>query len=686
MRNYSLLYILPPYAIGLVLYTLDSSLVDIILPLSFAMLLCFWLLRKRRNIWISFEIVCVFLFLGLGVWNAGRIDVRNNLYHYTNRIQDTRNLSFEVSERLRSNRHYHRYYVDILQINDTSCSGRLLLHITKDSLTPVLPISNRYFIPKSLQEIRTLNTPWQFDYRAYLAQRGIYHQLYAGKEELRSLPNPSRSLQGQADVLRNRIIDSLKRHRFEGEELQVVKALLLGQRQDIDPTTYQNYADAGAIHILAISGLHVGIIWLLLDFFLLPLQLLRRGRLLKLGLILLLLWSFAFIAGLSPSIARAVTMFSAIAVAKTLRREVTTTDALLVSMLLLLLVKPSFLYELGFQMSYLAVFAIVWLQPKIAAWWKPKIGIVKKLWQLFTVTLSAQLGVLPLSLYYFHQFPGLFFISNLVILPFLGVLLSFGILTLFLATIGMLPSLLASGYREAIQLLNDFIGWVAQQESFLFTNIPFPLSTLLMSYLVIVVFGIVLHKKQFRYVIAFGATVLLLQIHFFYLKYSDQENQHFYILHQSRATFLLERKASRLTTYSTLSDSALTGHYQIKSYATQHPFDRSEYKKRKLENVYQLHNGEHLLVVDSSAVYQLSYLKEPAVLLTQSPKINLNRLLDHLQPRLIIADGNNYRSYVARWKASCLKRNIPFHDTAEKGAYLVESYDQDLNLYWKFSR
>lgn len=223
---------------------------------------------------------------------------------------------------------------------------------------------------------------------------------------------------GLASNFRESIISKLKKENFGEEELGVIQALLLGKRDDISENTYNNYTNAGAVHILAVSGLHVGIILLLLEFFLSPLARLPKGKTLKLLLVVLLLWGYAFVAGLSPSIVRAVTMFSFVAYALYLNRPANSFNIIALSMLFILLVKPLFLFQVGFQMSYAAVFAIVWIYPKLQKFWFPDNFIIRKTWQLLSVSAAAQLGVLPISLFYFHQFPALFFISNLLIIPF----------------------------------------------------------------------------------------------------------------------------------------------------------------------------------------------------------------------------------------------------------------------------
>src|SRR5690606_28659319 len=269
-----------------------------------------------------------------------------------------------------------------------------------------------------------------------------------------------------------------------------------------------------------------------------PLENLKKGKFIKLILILLLLWSFAIIAGLSASVVRAVTMFSFVAYAMHIKRATNIYNILATSMFFLLLFKPSFLFDVGFQLSYTAVFAIVWIQPVIFKWWAPKLRPVNYLWQLFTVTIAAQIGIIPLSLYYFHQFPGLFFVSNLVIIPFLGIILGFGILVIVLALLNILPGFIADFYGSIIATMNHFIAWIARQEDFLFRDINFNWLLLITSYIFVICFVLMLRQFHPKRIIAVLVSVLILQITFIYNKYESQKNDRFIVFHKNRKNLL----------------------------------------------------------------------------------------------------------------------------------------------------
>ena len=378
------------------------------------------------------------------------------------------------------------------------------------------------------------------------------------------------------------------------------------------------------------------------------------------------LWCFALLAGLSASVVRAVTMFSFVAYALYLNRPSNTFNILALSMFfILLLFNPMLLFQVGFQMSYAAVFAIVWVYPMLQRFWYPKNKIIRKIWQLLSVSIAAQLGVLPISLFYFHQFPGLFFISNLLVVPFLGILLAGGILVLVLGFLNALPNFLVDWYGKMIGMMNTVIEWVAQQEVFIFKNISFDGVQLVLAYGIIITLLIALMKPSFKKVLTFLIVVIGFQLWVFYLAVGIAKKERLLVLHQTKNAILLHQKGNQLTIHSTKPDKA---DRLLEDFVIGERIEKSTYKK--LKNNYQF-NSKQLIIIDSTGVYP-SDKKPEYLLLTQSPRLHLERLLDSIQPKNILADGSNYSSAIERWRRTCSKRKLPFYYTGEKGAYYFE--------------
>ena len=538
--------------------------------------------------------------------------------------------------------------------------------MARDSISTPLQVDDKVVLLANLDDIDPPLNPHQFDYKDYLKKQGIHNQLSVQSNAILHVNKSSSSLYGLAMNTREHLISNLSEESYGEDVFGVIQALLLGKREDISEETYTNYKNAGAVHILAVSGLHVGVLLFLFQFVLQPLTYHPKGETIRLVFVVLLLWGYAFLAGLSPSVVRAVTMFSFVAYAQYLNRPTNSFNIIALSMLFILLVKPLYLFQVGFQMSYAAVFAIVWIYPKLQRFWFPDQFLMRKIWQLLSVSLAAQIGVLPISLFYFHQFPSLFFVSNLLIIPFLGVILGIGILTLFLSLLNMLPQVLVIAYNSIIKVMNSIIAWVAHQESFVFKEIPLDGIQMTLLYLTLIGLVLFLSKTTFKNIMVLGCGIVGLQAYGLWSELQIRNNHSFIVGHSSKTPVLLHQNGRHLTSFAldSVKVEKIVTTLKVGEHleTTQHEI---------LRNTLQV-GTRNIYRVDSFAIFPPQ--KDVEVLwLSESPKINLERWLDSLQPKMVIMDGSNYRTYSARWKKSCKNKKIPFHDTREKGAYIFNS-------------
>ena len=622
-----------------------------------------------KHIWIGLLIFITTTSIGVLTVNINnQLNFKN---HYSKQkiiaFDTLYTIQFRIREVLKPSLFHNKYIVDVLKINDESVTGKSLLNVEKDSTTSNLNVDDILITRSSFKDINTPLNPHQFNYKNYLQKQHVYHQLYNANTEVLKISTNKHTLFGYASKLREHINKNLKQSNFKADELAIINALLLGQRQDISKDIYDSYSQAGVIHILAVSGLHVGIILLLLNFIFKPIEYVKFGKYIKILIIVLLLWSFAIVAGLSASVTRAVTMFSIVAIGLNLKRPTNIYNTLAISIFILLLFKPLFLLDVGFQLSYLAVFAIVTIQPLIYKLWNPKLKIIDYLWQIFTVTLAAQFGVIPISLYYFHQFPGLFFISNVVIIPFLGFILGFGIFIIILALLNILPSILANIYGNIIGFMNDFVVWVSRQEQFLFKNISFGILEVIISYLFMVSAINLYKKRNYKSIMFFLISIICVQGVFIYNKHQVTTNK-FIVFHKSRFSMIAMKENNQLLLYSNLNKASIENNSTITNFKVGEHI--AETILDSLKSIYKL-NNKNLLVIDSLGIYNVKSFKPNIILLRNAPKINLRRLIDSLHPELIISDGSNYKTYQKRWSLTCETKKIPFHQTNKKGAFVL---------------
>jgi competence protein ComEC len=611
--------------------------------------------------------LCSFLvFFLIGVSAVFINNKTNYQNHYKSYLNSNAQVTLKVAKILKSGMYAHKFEADVIQVDTLKTKGTILLNIFKDSFSSTLKVDEILVTKALFTEIKPPLNPHQFNYKLYLAKQGIHQQLFLEKSDYISLDFDGLSLVGFSAKFRDLVQEALSKYHFKPDELAVINALLLGQRQDISKDLREQYSNAGAIHILAVSGLHVGIILLILSLLLKPVERFKNGNFIKSLLIIGILWMFAFVAGLSASVVRAVTMFTFLAIGNAFQRKKVTEFSLISSMFFLLLVKPLFLFDVGFQLSYLAVFGIIWVQPKLYKIYTPTYKIEHKIWQLITVSMAAQIGVLALSLYYFHQFPGLFMLSNLVIIPCLGAILIGGILIIFMALLGGLPQFLASIYGFIISLMNSFVRWISKQEYFLFKDISLSFLMMIATY-VLLVFGIrFLMKKAPQKAIYFLVSVLLFQGVILFEKYQKNAKKELIVFHKTRKSALGLRNSGVVNIYHTIDSLEVENLNMFQSYTV------GENIKpifiNQFSDVFRFKNKD-VLVIDSLGVYEVKGLEKPIVLMRNSPKLNMERLIKTMNPSHIIADGSNYKSYVNRWRMSAKKLKIPFHDTGEKGAF-----------------
>jgi competence protein ComEC len=641
----------------------------ILILLSFAAFLGTFILSKKDFSQKTYFGICLY-FLSFFIGVTTQV-IHTDYFRKSNYIHQIQNPDKEhivevvLREKLKSSSFSDRYVAIVKRLDDKESSGKLLINFYKSKLAEKLEIGSNLQFKGAIFKHKPINNPNQFDYGNYLIQKSILAQMYVDAYDVMISTKIDTDFWYYADQLRTRIIKNLRKSGFANDELNVVAALILGQQQDISPEILHDYQFAGAIHILSVSGLHIGFILLFITFILKPLPKNKLGSYLKLGIVLCSLWSFAVLAGLSPSVVRSVTMFSFVAIGMLLKRRTNVFHTLLVSIFFILLFQPAFLFDVGFQLSYIALFFILWLQPLLSGLWTPKNKILSYFWDILTVSFAAQIGAFPLSIYYFHQFPGLFFITNLMVLPGLGIIMALGVFVMVLAAFGYVPILLSKALEWSVFLLNKTINWVASFERFIIQDIPFNIYLLISSNLLIVTLIIWFKKPSYNKMIAVLASVIVLQMTYFGTIWSIQNQKELIVFNMKKSTLIGERIGKNVTLFS---KDSIQKNTMIKSYLVA---NFSTIKSQKALQNLTYFNNKKILILDSLGVYS-DNIKPNILVITQSPKLNLDRLFQKFRPELVVADASNYKTYIKIWKATCEKQKIPFHATGEKGFYRLQ--------------
>ena len=636
-----------------------------------AILLCFQvflLYRNARRPHLSFGIVAALSSCVLGILLVSlnsSFEFREQLS--VEALERPHLWHLQIREPLKSSQYYNRFIATVLSVDSISSGGEVLCKIPVEQAKRSMAVDDQMWIYGAVKEIPKPLNPYQFNYRRYMATMGIHFEIKAESGAMMVKTAASRSILGWADAIRNELIDDMRQMDFGTDERTIIQALILGYRDEISKTVYDNYKKSGALHILAVSGLHIGIVLLIIQWLLKPLDLISARKGIKMVLILLFLWCYALLTGFSPSVIRAVTMFSFLAYANYLNRPGTAFNILALAMsFTLIFIDPLMLFQPGFQLSYAAVFSIIWLYPKLMKVWQPRRTFIRKFWQLFAVSITAQLGILPISFYYFHQFPGLFLLTNILIVPFLGIILCFGFLLTGLSALGISADDLVHTYNFIILTMNKIIASVSSMQSFQVENIYFDSGHLILLYALIISIVWMLHKAVFRRIYYCLILVIVLQLWGTGRLLQHRFKRQLSFFHSVGNSVALYQNGGKLTVYSR---DSLEYKRMITDYITAERISRIKYDS--LRSTYRV-DKDRILVLDNRMAPVVMKQKADILLLSGSPKLNLDRYLQNNCPKMVVIDGSNYKSYVTRWSRSCEKLGIPFHDTATDGAFILD--------------
>lgn len=686
--GYPIYRLLAVYVIGLVIgYYIDFSLkfICIAIVVAFIFSLGFIGFSRRHVIARFFFSISVLLFFGtLGTLN---MVIKNPIFqedHFENHITAGKEqlITITLTNQLHPNAYNNRFYGEVSSLDHRDVKGKaLILFKRSDSINYIL--GNQLTIYDDISKASDERNPGDFNYKEYLELIDVHGQIYVDSHQVLQ----SSFIENQSWIvnMRNYVMSSLEHSGLHARQLGIVQALILGQRNNVDPAVTQSFRDAGVIHILALSGLHVGIILLILKRLTNWLKQMKYGNWIQSVVLIILLWIFALLTGMSPSILRAVTMFSFIAVGMNVNRKTSILHSLALSAMVLLLINPKLILHVGFQLSYTAVIAILLIQPIIYNLFRrPKWKAIDYLWQIFSVTLAAQIGVAPLSLFYFHQFPGLFLLGNMLLLPVLPLIIGLSI-TLVVFLIADIPSV------WIVKLLNISLEWIIKTvegisslDQFIVKNVYLDLVELVFIYVILLALALFFLKsvrksrreralqKRPGYNLHIALVAIIAFIGFQSFKKLEFSETRAVLMHQAAGSVISISNADHVQLYIDF--------HAMDSVRYQSSLERikaSSLHRAKVIKVDSLYNkvslnNTDLIIVDESTIILPDYTAN-LVLLSHSPQIHLDKVISNLQPKIIIADGSNYRTYVTRWKATCEKRGVRFLSTYEEGAINLNS-------------
>lgn len=557
-----------------------------------------------------------------------------------------------------------------------SVSGRINLYWPKEELVSTLDYGDILLIKGQPKEVEAAHNPYEFDFSEYLRFKNIHHQQFVRRGEwVLFQKSVDRGLLFYAHRARKASVSVFRRWIAAPQEQGILMALVLGVTDGLDNEILSAYSASGAMHVLAVSGLHVSIIYGILLFFFRPLRKIPGGEWAIALMSLMLLWGYAFITGLSPSVLRAVTMFSFVAIAKPMGRNTNIYNTLAASAFCLLLYDPFLLMSVGFQLSYLAVFGIVYLQRPLQNLWEAPNAGLHWVWQITTVSIAAQIATMALGIFYFHQFPVYFLLSNLFVIPASSLVLVGGILLLLLSPLDFIAPWLGMALEWLAKMMNEGIFLMERLPMSVIDRLSINLFQCYVLFLLILGGVMLIQFRKFKsLVFMFGCAAI-----FSFASWCDYTNKFHWIVYRIQGHRAMEWVVDGESHF--VGDSSLFQdqqkikfHIQPNQMANRYKPD-SEFQIASQSliqglTLYRL-RGRTFLWIQSKNFRLPKYLKVDYLIISNNSVKSLKQISDHLNFEKLILDSSNSYRYCEQFKKEAASMGVQFHSVLGEGAFAV---------------
>lgn len=656
----------------------------VILMVLILLVIQFRHLRKKHRLYSSgsFNLFCFLL----GGWLSASNNQITQPSHFS--IWPGSHLKVQIIDEPQVKNNIIRLRVKVLhsvsESETKSVSGQLLISIQLDSNIrkqygySKFNYGDQIFVPANYKAIAEPRNPYEFDVRKWYNNQNFYHQQFVPESDVllhkTGMGNP---IIAWALQLRKKQVNLFRSIVHNDEANAVASTLILGYRADLSEETLMAYTKTGTIHALSVSGMHVALIYIIINFMLSFLDRWPLGRIIKLVVAVALIWLYALIAGLAPSVLRSAIMLTIFIIGKTFNRHHNAYNLLCFSAFMMLLFNPHVLYDIGFQLSYLSVLGLIFLQPLIYGWFIFKNYLADKIWSFFALSFAAQLSTFPLAIYYFHQFPVYFLLSNLFILIPVTAIMYLGLVILICRI-----EILGPAFEWLINFTNLGLKWIAGRPWASLSGIWINQVELLLLSLAVLCgcLALLYYNKKLLYLSVSSVTVMTISLSYTFYQQQQQTKIIFFSLRNHTATAFIHHDQAWLLTSLERNSKAMknfvnpaleqSGVKQINYLDLHRAFSSSQLHVR--EHQIQFSNYT-LLVADSCFNGRIlgNNLAVDAITLSQQTNIDLRSVLMRCRTKQLIIDGSNSAYRRERYNSIAENYDLPVYDLGIKKAYLV---------------
>lgn len=669
-RAIPFLKILIPYVLGIISAT-SFNFLDNFHTAFIASVICaiiFFILQKLNTSHQPYKkvlyIVSINVFLFLLAFESVYIyNDKSYNNHYTKYVSLTKQPSFvQIIDVPVETENFIKLYVRLHAISENDCwkysNGKTIVYVKKPCDIN-FDIGDQLFVNSKFTSVQEPKNPHEFNYKSYLAKQNIFHVVYAKSNEIaKTQPiNSTFYLSEIGAFLKSKTISILKSAGLTQRAFATSSALLVGFDDEIDDDVMDGFSHSGTLHVLSVSGMHTGILYGVIVFLFSVFDKYNHYKKLKCFITILLLFLFVLITGLAPAVLRAALMLSLILLGQTFRRQGNSYNTLLLSAFIVLLFNPYLIYDIGFLLSYLAVFGIMYLYPMLNNLYYFENRILRWAWELSMMSVAATLFTLPITLYVFHQFPTWFVFSNLIIIPLSTILMFAAIVLVAVYKIAFLTASLS----YIINNLTDVMIWFANLSNHKYGYIDFVsfslIDALFLTLLILMIIYII-NSKSYKSIVQ---TIVLCSVWLVYLlfdSYNQAQTKEFVVFHIKNKSLLVLRDANKV--YSDFEN------------LTKKEFNRSvkPYLQtiRDLDTIHKKINGVNYLHLNITSSVNAGSPNATHIIVSNDYFPNLNQLQFKNKP-LVIADCSNSSKFVNQLKKHCKELGFDFYSVKHQGAF-----------------
>ena len=683
------LRILPPLIAGILLqWYLQIPLLPIILGI-----VCFtiaFLLFSLLSDGVKFKtfpirgVIINLLWLAVGSLLSWQKDIRHQENWYGNFYTDSSyiiaTINEPVVEKTKSYKADAMVEAVVTNSTPTACKGKLLLYFSKDSSVNQLHYGDQIIINKKLQVIKNSGNPGAFNYQRYAAFQQIFHNAFLKEKDWVKLDGKNMNgFQQFIFTARENILAVLQKNVGSSkDELGIAEALLIGYTNDLDKDLVQAYSNTGVVHIIAISGMHLALIYGMLVFVFSRIPVIKKSKWMQAILILSCLWVFSLLTGGAASVLRSAVMFTFITIGKYFVRQPSIYNSLAASAMIMLCYNPFYLWDVGFQLSYLAVVGIVAFQKPIYNLFYFKNKMIDAIWKATALTTAAQILTFPVCIYYFHQFPLLFLITNLIAVPLSTAILYAEILLVMLSWIPVMGLYIGKITTALVWLMNKIIIKINELPFAVWDKIPANvISTWLLYGVVILMAGWLLNKNSKLFRLSLMCLASFVFVHgIISWNVKSQRKVIVYNVPQHQAIDLVEGNNYQFIGDSVLLEDGLLQNFHLKPGRISLQLNK---RMDSLASVFQSEKflqfgNKKILLINQPLSFEIPLKKVDVdiIVVSKSPKLYMEDIAEVFNCKQVVFDASNSLWKIAKWKEDCDKLNLRHHSIPEQGAFVLD--------------